>query len=178
MDGQPVQQFRMTGHVTASPEVVTCLHQTHSKRLLPEAIDSHSGRQWVFLREEPTGQVQSVRRTVDEIRVTGGDAGARLAAVRPATTYRNKSAADVVKALAADAGVSPGDVDIDLDLAAYVAHQGRSAAEHIADLATLGGGIAQVDGDGALNVVRRPGAGPHFFFMMTPGSDRLPEATL
>jgi prophage tail gpP-like protein len=104
-----------------------------------------------------TGKIRSVRRTVREITVTGADAGADLAAFRPAATYQKKDAAAVTKALASEAGVSPGDIDIDLDLAAFAAHQGRTAAEHIAYLATLGGCIAGVGGDGKLNVLPLPG---------------------
>lgn len=115
--------------------------------------DAGDGQQAIL-----TGQVRSVRRTFHEIWVVCGDAGAELGGLRPATTYQQKSAADVIKALAGDAGIDLGDVDVDLDLAAYVAHQGRSAAEHIAYLAQLAGAIAHVNGDGELDVIPVPGA--------------------
>jgi prophage tail gpP-like protein len=104
-----------------------------------------------------TGKVRSVRRSVHKVVVTGADAGADLAAFRPATTYQKQDAAAITKALAAEAGVSSGDVDIDLDLAAFAAHQGRSASEHVAFLATLAGCIAGIGGDGKLNVLPLPG---------------------
>jgi hypothetical protein len=104
-----------------------------------------------------TGTVGQVRRTLDHIRVICADGGVALSELRPATTYQGKSAGDVIKALASDAGASIGDCDIDLDLAAYVAHQGRTAAEHIAELARLGGCIATVNADGELDVTVMPG---------------------
>ena len=104
-----------------------------------------------------TGKVRQVRRTFEAIEITCTDAGVDLAALRPAKTYQNQSAADVIEALAQEAGVEVGDVDVDLDLAAYVAHQRRTAAEHIAYLASLGGSIARVSGEGGLEVIPTPG---------------------
>ena len=53
-----------------------------------------------------------------------------------------------------------GDVDVDLDLPAYVAHPGRTAAEHVAELAKLGGALAFSDADGRLQVMARPSGPP------------------
>jgi len=107
-------------------------------------------------RKVLTGTVRSIRRTLTAIGVTGSDAGADLAAFRPATTFSDVSAADVTQSLASEVGASVGDVSANLKLAAYTAHQGRTAAEHVAYLAQLAGCIAHVDADGRLNVMTRP----------------------
>lgn len=105
-----------------------------------------------------TGKVHSIRREFDFIRVTVTDSG-DLTGYRPSATLEGQNAQDVVKKLASDVSVSTNEVDIDLDLAVYVAHPGRTAAEHIAKLAELGGGIAYTDGDGSLNAKKKP-SGP------------------
>lgn len=104
-----------------------------------------------------TGVVRVLRRGVHQTEVIVADASAPLADLRPATTYRNQSADDVVQALASDAGVTVNGSDIGLPLAAYVADQRRTAAEHIAHLAALGGAMPRVNGDGELEV-NRPAA--------------------
>ena len=106
-----------------------------------------------------TGKVRGVRRGLDGIEVWAADAGADLAAVRPAATYVGQAGEDVVSALAGEAGVSLGAVDLDLPLASYVAHQQRTSAEHVAILADLGGTVASVDGDGSVTLRKRP-SGP------------------
>lgn len=107
-----------------------------------------------------TGRVRTIRRTLDTVIVTVADAAGDLAALRPSATFEKQGAAQIVKKLASDAAVTPGTIDLDLDLPAYVAHPGRTAAEHVADLARLGGAIAMTDGDGRLNVVARPSGQP------------------
>jgi hypothetical protein len=106
-----------------------------------------------------TGQVQAVRHDWAGTTVTVADAGARLAAVRPGSTADRQDAGGVVASLASAAGIDVGDSELDLGLAAFVADQHRTAAEHVALLATLGGCLARVDADGRLSVVTRP-AGP------------------
>jgi hypothetical protein len=103
-----------------------------------------------------TGKVRSFRRGLLTTDVSAGDAGVELARLRPAATYEKQSAKDVIRALASDAAVSVGSIDMDLDLAAYAAHQGRTAAEHIAYLARLGGALAYVNADGELDVIGWP----------------------
>jgi len=119
------------------------------------SIDGGEGAETVL-----TGTVVRVRRMLDAIAVTVADGAAALAAYRPSATFEGQGAGAIVKKLAADAAVSLGDVDVDLDLAAYVAAPSRSAAEHVAHLATLAGGIAYADGDGALTVKTRPSGPP------------------
>jgi len=100
-----------------------------------------------------TGVVRVVRRGIRQTEVIVADASHALAELRPATTYRNQSADDVIKALASEAGITV-DADVGLPMAAYVADQRRSAAHHIAMLAALGGALARVNGDGELEVNR------------------------
>jgi hypothetical protein len=103
-----------------------------------------------------TGKITAVERALRWIRVTAGDAGAALAALRPAKTFAKQNASQVVRALAGDADVSMGRIDLDVDLPAFVAHPQRTAAEHVAELARLGGAVAFADADGELQVVARP----------------------
>jgi len=106
-----------------------------------------------------TGVVRVVRRGIRQTEVIVADASFALAELRPATTYRNQSADDVIKALASDAGLTV-QADVGLPMAAYVADQRRSAAQHIAMLATLGGALARVNGEGELEVNRPIAAMP------------------
>ena len=117
------------------------------------SLDGGEGAQTVL-----TGKVTSIRRDLEFIRVLMSDIG-DLASYRPSATLEGQDAKAVVNKLASDVSLSTGDVDIDLDLGAFVAHPGRTAAEHIAQLAELAGGIAYSDGDGSLNVKQKP-SGP------------------
>jgi len=101
-----------------------------------------------------TGVIHALRRGLHGTRVEIVDGGGQLAARRPAATFERQSAADVVRALAGEAGVSSLRLDVDVKFAAYVAHPRRTGAEHVAQLAALGGAIAFVDGDGTLVVQR------------------------
>jgi hypothetical protein len=105
-----------------------------------------------------TGKVRTIRRTLDAIVVIVTDAAADLASLRPAITFEKQAAPQIIRKLAADVAVTPGIIAFALDLPAYVAHPGRTASEHIAELARLGGAIAMTGGDGRLNVLPRPAA--------------------
>jgi len=107
-----------------------------------------------------TGTVGSVRRTATANVVTAVDAGALLARLRPAATFDGQSVADVVRKLAADAGAPTGTLLAPARLAAYVAHQQRTGAEHVAELARLGGALALVDADGEVSLLPRPPGPP------------------
>lgn len=100
-----------------------------------------------------TGVVHAFSKGLMTTEVQVVDASAKLNRLRPNATYERQSAQNVVRALAGAAGVSIGTLRLDLPLAAYVAHQRRTAAEHIADLARLGGAIASISSDGALNLL-------------------------
>ncbi len=104
-----------------------------------------------------TGKLRSIARGLRGTRVVVSDGGAELADFRPAATYEKQAAKEVVRALASDASVDIGSLDLDLPLAAYVAHQRRTAAEHVADLARLAGATAAFDAEGRLRVAPRPG---------------------
>ena len=103
-----------------------------------------------------TGKVRSMRRALRTVEVTVGDAGAELARLRSGATFEKQSAKDVIRALASEVSVSVDSMDIDLPLATYTAHQGRTAAEHVAYLARLGGCLAYVNSAGELSVTQWP----------------------
>lgn len=107
-----------------------------------------------------TGKVRAIRRSHRGLSVVVADAAADLAGYRPCQTFEKQSAAQVVRALVADAGTSTGSVRLDLDLPAYVAHPERTAAEHIAELARLGGAIARIDAEGRVEIGPRPSSQP------------------
>lgn len=104
-----------------------------------------------------TGTVRAVRRGGRWTEVELADAGAALNQSRPPLSQAAGTAADVVAALLRATGAPAGEVTLDLPLAGYVADQTRTAAEHIARLATLGGAVSTVDGDGNV-VVNAPNA--------------------
>lgn len=106
------------------------------------------------------GKLRRLRTGLLSTEALVADAGADLAGFRPRATYEKQSAKEVIRALASERQVKVSTVDIELALAAYVAHQGRTAAEHIAYLAALGGAIPTVDAGGALHVIQRPGPQP------------------
>jgi hypothetical protein len=107
-----------------------------------------------------TGKVRSVRRSLRTVDVVVGDAGAEMARLRSAATYEKQSARDVIRALAGESSVAVAALDIDLPLATYTAHQGRTAAEHVAYLADLGGCLACVNSAGELSVTAWPEGQP------------------
>jgi hypothetical protein len=107
-----------------------------------------------------TGKVREIVRTPFVTVARLHDAGGMLAEVRPAATYERQSASDIVRALASAASVSVRRMDLDVDLPAYVAHAGRSAAEHVSDLCRVGGAIARVTSGGELEVITRPAGQP------------------
>jgi hypothetical protein len=111
------------------------------------ALDGGSGDGLVTVL---TGTVRAVARGDRAIVVECVDAGAALAAYRPATTFEQTAAASIVRSLCSDVGVDVGPLDSGPTLAAYVADPSRSALDHIARLAAWSGALASVDGDGTL----------------------------
>jgi len=103
-----------------------------------------------------TGTVQSVRRGMAQITVLCGDATTALAAIRTGATFEQQSASAVIEALAREAGISIGSVDVDLELATYVAHQGRTALEHVSTLSAWAGGVVSTNPEGAIEVRQFP----------------------
>lgn len=109
-------------------------------------LDGGEGLQTVL-----TGKLTAVAVGVAGTEVELGDAGARLAALRPVTTYEAMQAGDIVAALCDEAGVALERSDLlALALPVFAAHQGRTAAEHIALLCELAGGLAVVTAGGEL----------------------------
>jgi hypothetical protein len=78
-----------------------------------------------------TGSVSALHRGLDQTVVLCGDGCAALAAIRTGGTFEKQSARAIAAALAREADVALGAVDVDLDLACYVADQGRTAWEHL-----------------------------------------------
>jgi hypothetical protein len=107
-----------------------------------------------------TGTVRAVARGARSIVVECVDAGAALAAYRPATSFEQTSAASVVRALCDDVGVDVGAVDTGPSLSAYVADPSRSALDHIARLAAFSGALATVDGEGKVTTQVVDGSQP------------------
>ncbi len=102
-----------------------------------------------------TGTLRALRRSHRGVEAIGADGSADLAAYRPAVTFERQKVGDIIGTLASEVGVEIGSVDIGLRIAAYVADQARTAAEHAAYLARLGGCMLVTGGDGALNAVER-----------------------
>ncbi len=114
-------------------------------------LDGGDGRELVM-----TGKVRRIRRALLRTEVTVADAGEDLARFRPRATFERQNARDVIRSLSSAAGAEAASLDIDLPLASYVAHQRRTAGEHIANLAKLAGAAANVNAEGALEVLPVP----------------------
>jgi hypothetical protein len=107
-----------------------------------------------------TGKLRAIQRRLGQQTVMAADTGADLGAFRPAVTYEKQNAKDVIRALAAEIGAEVKTVNLDWPLPVYVAHQRWTAAEHIAGLARMAGGIAFTEADGSLTVVPAPEGQP------------------
>jgi len=102
-----------------------------------------------------TGTVARVERRPFATVVTVTDAGAALAALRPVTTWRGLPFVQVIREIADTAGVDTGLVAVPGQVADWVPGR-RTAAEQVAILARLGGGLAHVDAGGRLVVATWP----------------------
>lgn len=103
-----------------------------------------------------TGKIQSVRRGMHELHVVLVDSGALLSTIRPCATFRNLNGREVIRALADAANVTATTINLDLPLAVYHVHQRRTAAEHIAYLASLTNCLSLIDSQGLLQVQSQP----------------------
>ena len=99
-----------------------------------------------------TGTVARVERRPLATVATVTDAGAALAAVRPTGTFHGLPLAQVIRELASAAGVECGLVTVLGQTADWVPSSRRTIAEHVGELARLGGGVAHVDAAGRLAV--------------------------
>lgn len=103
-----------------------------------------------------TGKLRTLRRSVRAVEAIASDSSGDVARYRSSVTFEDATAADIARLLAADAGAATGEIEADLAFAAYAAHSGCTAAEHIAAVAKLSGAIAFTNGEGALNLIPRP----------------------
>jgi len=104
-----------------------------------------------------TGTVRGVVRSPGATQVSAVDGAALIAAARPADTLLSMAPAEAIRSLAGDVGAPVGRVTLNPEpLPYYAATQHRTAGEHVAALAELGGGLAAVDGDGRLAAFLRP----------------------
>ena len=76
----------------------------------------------------------------------------------PAARSSSRARAPSIDALAREAGVDAGTIDLDVDLACYVADQGRTAWEHVSTLAGWAGALASTTADGSVEVTPFPSA--------------------
>jgi hypothetical protein len=97
-----------------------------------------------------SGQVVAVEPALFGPRVVALNGGARLQGLRTWQFYESKSAGDIVKDLAGQAGVTPGTVEDGVSLPAYVVDARRHAYRHVAELAQLCGFDAYITPDDAL----------------------------
>ena len=100
-----------------------------------------------------TGEVETVRRSYGEIRVTALDGGSKLARYRPAATYEQVTCATIVRNLCGDVGVDVGDLEDGSTLAFYSADPGRTALDHVVRVSAWGGAVARVTASGALETL-------------------------
>ena len=99
------------------------------------------------------GTIEAIRRSFDTIRVRALDASGLLARVRPAVTYEQSTAGDVVKGLCDETGVTAAGVEDGVELAYYAADPSRNAYEHIARVCEWSGAIARVTPDDELEML-------------------------
>ena len=92
-----------------------------------------------------TGEIDSIRRDFDSLRVSCVNAGGVLSRFRPAETYENVSAATVIRNLLDTMGVDAATLEDGPDLAFYIADPSRTAWEHVARVAAWGGAVARIN---------------------------------
>jgi hypothetical protein len=100
-----------------------------------------------------TGTIEAIHRGFETTRVRALNAGGSLARFRPAATYEQVSAGDVVQNLCDEGGVDAGDVADGVDLAFYVADPSRNAWEHVARVAGWSGAVGRVSAAGAIETL-------------------------
>ena len=62
--GKPVQQFRMTGGLTAQAKVIRRIHQSSPEKFLPHSIHDDPSCQRMVCTHQPPREVQSIHRSV------------------------------------------------------------------------------------------------------------------
>jgi hypothetical protein len=99
-----------------------------------------------------TGTIEAVQRGFTQTRIRALNAGGALARFRPASTYEQVTAGEVVRNLCSDAGVDAGEIATGVALAFYAADPSRNAFAHIARVAAWSGAIARVTADDAVEM--------------------------
>ncbi len=102
-------------------------------------LDGGEGDAPVFL-----GTIDSVRRSLDSLRVTCLNGGGVLARFRPAVAYEQITTGNVVRKLCAEADVDTGAIEEGVPLLYYAADPARTALDHIARVCGWSGSIARV----------------------------------
>ena len=59
LDGQVFEQFGMGWGFSKFPEVIRGTDESATEMVVPDPIDHHAGRQWVFVRGDGIGKFQS-----------------------------------------------------------------------------------------------------------------------
>ena len=57
--GQPIEKLRVAGAFTQHPEVAGRRDQSHSKMLIPEAVDPHASGEWISSVGESAGEFEA-----------------------------------------------------------------------------------------------------------------------
>ncbi len=117
-------------------------------------IDGGDGPATVF-----TGKLTGIRKTIRGLCLTAHNGGLALARYRPAASFEQMSAGEIIDSLCGDVSV-PVATRVDGPLLALYAADGRStAAEEVARLALEAGALGAFDGDGNLHVTEDGGPG-------------------
>lgn len=103
-----------------------------------------------------TGTVWSIENNFYTTTVVVTDSSSVLSGYRPADTYEKLSTGDIIQTLASDSGTLVDTIQSGLELALYVAHQSRTALEHIALLASYSDCFASITADNKLLVTSWP----------------------
>jgi len=106
-------------------------------------LDGGEQNQAVF-----AGKIFSIQRTYRETRITALDAGGILAQHRPAVTFEQISAGNLIRNLCGDIGVEVASVVEGDPLTFYVVDPARNAYEHSAKISGWLGAIVRITNDG------------------------------
>jgi hypothetical protein len=93
------------------------------------------------------GTIDRVRRTPAATVVSIVNAGGLMARVRPAVTFEQISAGDLVRELCGEAGVDPGDIEDGVSLPFYVADPERTGWQHASRVAAWSGAVLTVSSE-------------------------------
>jgi phage protein D len=99
-----------------------------------------------------TGEVQGIQRGLHRVaRVTLGNGGAKLAALRLMRSYEQQKAGDIVSDLAGELSIDTDTIENGAEFPFYLLDAGRSGMRHLATLARQSDYLAYFTGEGKLN---------------------------